>query len=429
MSFTIGRTVLDDPSVVKVSGDDITLEVDLEALSGPQMKAMRQQLAGLVGNRDEEAFPVIWTDDSTFDGFYRVQSIMVPSSPRMLDTGYTPPAQVSLKRVGGYANPWFELTTQAVVRTNGHGITTPSTVIATGPAQPVSSDNVVDLYPDLGSATTSPIRNTSDGYELRCFRVAAPRTLTSVRFVARPEWFYKGAATLEVQYGTSTWYPVVGTQLYDHGATAPGGSPISAWRISNGIVRMTSTTGFSSSATGTFEIWDNAASAWEVQPAFGFSGQGGPGNVGPRAIIKAPVVVRNGPEHVIVRIQSSRLSETWSIQRGAHFVTCDIYDPAAAGGSKIGLVGVSGSAITGGVVEAGNNGTGNRMVFACVAGALTRSADTANTAVQPSSAAASQTFMVGCELAGTGSLAGNQAADLVNQFVGAVAWRQRIVRQ
>jgi hypothetical protein len=429
MSMTLGRTVIDDPDDVKVSGDSLTLTVEMNASSAAEMKAKRQQLSGLVGNRDEEAFPLTWTDDSTFDGFYRVTGLSIPSSIVMLTTGYVPPAQISLTRVGGYANPWFELTTQSVVRTNGHGITTPSTIIATGPAQPVSSDNVVDLYPDLGSATTSPIRNTSDGYELRCFRDPAPQSLTSVRFVARPEWFYKGAATLEVQYGTSTWYPVVGTQLYDHGATTPGGSPISAWRLSNGIVRMTSTTGFSSSATGTFEVWDNGAGAWETQPAFGFSGQGGPGNVGPRAIIKAPVVVRNGPEQVIVRVQSSRLSETWSIQRGAHFVTCDLYDPAAAGGSKIGLTGVAGTAITGGVRETSNNATGNRMVFACVAGAIARSADTANTAVQPSSAATSQTFMVGVELAGSGAATGNAAADLVDQFVGAVAWRQRIVRQ
>ena len=429
MTLTLGRTTIadmDGPSI-KVVGDALEFTAELDATSVAHLKAMRQQLAGYVSNPDEEAIPLTWTEDSTFDGFYRVQSISIPSSEQQLNSFYVPPVTFSLRRVGGYANPWFEITTQSVVRTNGHSITTPSTIIATGPAQPTSSDNVVDLYPDLGSATTSPIRYTSDGYELRCFRDAAPQTVTSVRYVARPEWFYKGAATLEVQYGTSTWYPVVGNQLYDHGATTPGGSPISAWRLSNGIIRMTSTTGFSSSATGTFEIWDNGAAAWETQPAFGWTSNGGPGNLGPRAIIKAPVIVRNSPEQVTVRIQSSRISETWSIQRGAHFVTGNVYDPAASAGYEIGLSGVAGTSITGGVRETSNNGTGNRMVFATAAA---RAADTANTQVQHNASPwTSQTFMVGCELAGSSAATGNAAADLVDQFIGAVAWRQRIVRQ
>lgn len=427
MTLTIGRASGLRPTKASPSlGDRIDIEGTIVATDLAELKARRQQLVGLLDNPDEEAVPIIWSTDSTFDGFYRIRNVRV----RMIGTTGTPRAQfnVTAERVGGYANPWFEITTQSIVRTNGHSITTPSTIIATGPAQPTSSDNVVDLYPDLGSATTSPIRNTSDGYELRCFRDPAPQTLTSVRYVARPEWFYKGAATLEVQYaGSSTWYPVVGDQHYDHGATTPGGAPISAWRITNGIVRMTSTTAFGSGGSGTFEIWDNGAGAWESQ-SISWSGSGGPGNLGPRAIIKAPVVLRNSPEQVVVRVQSARYSETWSVQRGAHFVTAHVYDPVATA-YKIGLTGVAGTAITGGVRETSNNAQGNRMVFAVAAGAASRTADTSNTAVQPGSSVNSATFMVGCELAGSSAATGNAAADLVDQFIGAVQWRQRVVRQ
>jgi hypothetical protein len=67
------------------------------------------------------------------------------------------------------------------------------------------------------------------------------------------------------------------------------------------------------------------------------------------------------------------------------------------------------------------------MVFATAAA---RAADTANTQVQHNASPwTSQTFMVGCELAGSSAATGNAAADLVDQFIGAVAWRQRIVRQ
>jgi hypothetical protein len=428
VSMTIGRCTVENPDQVKQTGaSTFELTVELDADTVAEMKAKRQQLAGLVDNPDEDVVPVTWSEDSTLDGFYRVTGVSVPSAPLMLDNGYVPPATVNLQRVGGYANPWFEITTQSVVRTNGHSLTVPSTIIATGPGQPTSSDNVVDLYPDLGGATTSPIRYVEGGYEMRCFRTAAPEPITSVRYVARPEWFYLGAATLEVQYGTSTWYPVVGNQLYDHGALVPAGSPISAWRLGNGIIRMTSTTDETSNGTATIEAWDDGASAWQTQPTFGFVSNGGPGNLGPRAMIKAPVILRNSPEQVSVRVQSSRIAETWSIQRGAMFVVGHIYNPAAAGGYELGLSGVAGTSITGGVRETSNNAAGDRMVFACAA---TRTADTANTTVQQSAAPyTSQTFMAGVELDGSSAATGNTAANLVDQFIGAVSWRQRIVRQ
>lgn len=427
MTLTIGRASgLRPTRASPVLGDRIDIEGTIVATNLAELKARRQQLIGLMRNPDEEIVPIVWSSDSTYDGFYRINSVRV----QHVGATSSPVARfsVSAQRIGGYANPWFEVTTQSITRTNGHGFATPTTIIATGPAQPVSSDNVVDLYPDLGGATSSPTRLTSDGFELRCFRDLTPQSLTTFRYVARPEWFYKGAATLEVQYsGSSTWYPVVGDQHYDHGALLPGGAPISAWRISNGIIRMTSTTGFGSGASGTFEIWDNVAGAWESS-SFSWSGAGGPGNLGPRALIKAPVILRNSPEQVIVRVQSSRVSETWSIQRGAHFATAHVYTPVATL-YKIGMNGVAGTAITGGVREAANNASGNRMVFAVASGALTSVADTANTAVQPSASANAVSFMVGCELAGSSAATGDAAFDLTNQFFGAVQWRQRVVRQ
>ena len=432
MSLTIGRVVLADPDEVKVSGDQVDFTVEMSNTTLQDLKAARQQLAGLVNNPDEEAIPVIWSEDSTFDGFYRVLNVSIPSSPTMLTNFYVPPATISLRRVGGYANPWFELVTQAVVRTNGHGITAPSTIIATTPAVSTLSGDIVDLYPSITAGSPNS-RTISNGFTIGVYRRTAPITVTSVRYSALASSFYLGGATIELQYGTSTWYPVVGYQTYDHGATSFLGTPVSAWRISNGIIRLTSTTVPTSAGAGILEIWDNVAGAWETTTqTVSWTSSGGIGNLGSNVVIKALVVVRNSPEQVTIRVQTAAKSETWTIQRGAHFAMCTVYDPSlntpGNPGYRLGFsgTGVAGTSITGGIRQTSNDASGNRLVLATN---TARTAITADTAIQPTSQSHSSTYMIGIELGGSSAVAGDTAADLVEQFIGAVAWRQRIVRQ
>lgn len=430
MSITIGRTTLEDAETVTFNGDRVELTVDPEVFTPYEALAIRQQIAGLRANLDERVIPVTWTEDPQLDGFYRLVDAPVTSTPMILTTGLLQPFKVSLERVPSYANPWFEVTTQSLVRTNPHGITAPSTIIGYGPAVDVQSEELADLYPDLSSASTLT-RKLSNGYDIRAYRLAAPTPLSSFRFAGRAAVYYMGAATLEIQYpGSSTWFPVAGKQVYDIGATATYGAPISAWRISNGIVRLTSVTAYN--GAGKFEVWDNGSAAWESVDIWfhnGTSNYGGPGNLAVRSQVRCPVVIRNSPEEVVIKVQTARIAETWTIQRGAHLVVCHAYDPRGTDQYGIGFSqasGVAGTSITGGIRETSNNASGNRMVFACDK-VMTK--NTSNTYLYPSSTTSSVSLMVGVELGGSGAGVGDTAADLVDQFIGAVSWRQRVVQQ
>lgn len=435
MTVTIGQASFDDADSVTVNGDQVEFVVDPEVFTAAEAMAVRQQVAGLKNNMDEPVVPVTWSADPRLDGFYRVLDAPVVSTPTTMTTGLLQPVKVTLQRVPGAANPWFEVTTQSLVRTNPHSITAPSTVIAYGPAVDVQNEDLVDLYPDLSSAS-GLTRKLSNGYDLRLYRLAAPTGLSSFRFAGRAAVYNMGRAQLEVQYpGLSTWFAVTGKQIYDIGATATNGAPISAWRLTNGIVRLTSVTAYN--GAGTFEVWDNAAAAWESTSIWfhnGTSNYGGPGNLGVRSQVRCPVILRNSPEEVVIKIQTARIAETWTIQRGAHLVVCHAYDPRGTDQYGIGFSQASGVAGTNvspvagvaGIRESSNNASGNRMVFACD---KTITTNTSNTYLYPSSPTTSVSLMVGVELGGSGAGGGNTAAELINQFIGAVSWRQRVVQQ
>lgn len=431
MTLSIGRANLANPAELTMNGDALTVSVRLGASSVPEMKAFRQAVAGLANNPDEDVVPVIWTEDETVDGFYRVTGVSLPHHGVSYTTGWTPAATINLQRVNGYANPMFEVTTQSLVRTNGHSVTTPTTIIAYGPAVDVQNEDLVDLYPDLSSGS-GLTRKLSNGYDLRVYRLAGPTSKSTFRFVGRPAVYYMGAALLEVQYDGDAvnWYPVVGNQIFDTSATATNGDAVSAWRISNGMVRLTSVTAYN--GAGTFEVWDNTAGAWESQSTRfrnGTSTYGGPGNLAERSQVRCPVVLRNSPEEVVVKVKTGRIEETWRIQRGAHLVTCHAYDPRGTDQYGIGLStngSIGGTNITGGIRVTSNDANGNRMVFACDKSVTT---NTTHTYLYPTSATTSVNLMVGVELNGSSASSGNQAADLVSQFLGAVNWRQRVVRQ
>jgi len=87
---------------------------------------------------------------------------------------------------------------------------------------------------------------------------------------------------------------------------------------------------------------------------------------------------------------------------------------------------VAGTNVTGGIRVTSNDANGNRVVMAMAAAHTT---DTATTSIQNTSTATSGNFGLGVELGGSSAAAGNQAAQLVDQYFGAVSWRQRVVNR
>ena len=159
MTLTIGRVsgLRPQKGSPTVAGKRVTFQGTMIATSFLQLQVFRQQLIGHADNDDEPEIPVTWLSDSSWDGFYKVLAVKVdPQGPTASNYAKF---QVDLERVVGYSNPWFETMTQAVVRTNAHAITAPTTIGATN----AGGSGEYDLRPSLTAPTVSFNRTDEGG--------------------------------------------------------------------------------------------------------------------------------------------------------------------------------------------------------------------------------------------------------------------------
>lgn len=414
MSITIGRTTLADPDDVKVSGDMVEFTLELDAASVTDMKAKRQQIANLIGNRDEEVVPVTWSEDAVFDGFYEPMSLSIPSQSLMLSNGYLPPISVALRRVGGgYANPRFEVSCTNVTRTNGHGLSGSTVIAVPGDGSTLTYD--IDGFAGVAFTDTRP---TADGLSMFILTAGDPNA-KSYQFDVTPADYYKATCTIEIDYsGAGAWYPLVGRQI----------PRATRWRISNGIVRLTSGT----SGTGaTFEVWDG--SQWDSQNISHLAGgttvrtlgRFTPGLAATTDRDIAFAVLRNSPEMVTLRYSTFGDHMTWTLARGARHASCNWFVSSnQIGASQVGIgmtTGVAGTSITGGVHQTAAV-AGNRLIFAT---AEARTADTGNTRVRNTTGSTTGTHFVGVEVSpGTGL---NAISTIVAEMMSGLTCRQRVI--
>ena len=288
MSMTIGRCSLtEDPSgsSLTVSGNVVSFSLREPASSVDDCKAKMQQLSGLLENMDEEVFPLTWTEDATFDGFYKVLSLRLSPLPVYLSTGFFE-FDITVQRIGGgFARPQFESIVQQVVRTNSHGVTAPagfdlSWYAGTNTEADVAFSGIWNLTLAEGSQKWHTLN--------------APTGPTSYYVSTRAADYYLNTARVEVLYG-ATWYPVMGQQV-------PLGTGVN-WRISNGAVRLYPTS-VSGNGRFTVEAYRPADGLWIgkeygiITAASTFVNATGtssdPGSL---------KIVKNSPEIVVVRVR------------------------------------------------------------------------------------------------------------------------------
>ena len=417
MTLTIGRASLPDQADVIIDGDDVTFRVLLGASSVTQMKALRQQVAGIANNPDEEVVPVTSTLDSTLDGFYRVKSVSIPSHAVTYVSGFVPPVTISLQRIGGgYGNPTFEVVGSTVTRTNAHGLTGTAYVHVPGTGTSVTYD-----VSSLGGLASSDTRPTADGVSMRVEARAITGTTGTYRFEVAAADFYKAGCKIEVEYG-GVWYPAVGLQI-----------PRSTrFRIGNELVRFTSGNG---STEATFEVWNG--SAWSSQNVSFYDvsgnvkriGRNAPGTVGWSPDIDLPVtVLRNSPECVTIRQSSWSDQITFSLRRGdlhmsIHWSTASSF----TGNTRFGLAmtsGVAGTARSGGVQQTAL--VSGVALFLVTAEANTGYVDTGNTRVRQQNATTKATMFIGALIGASPTTLGTYTA-IGQEMMGGVNWRQRVV--
>lgn len=272
------------------------------------------QLTALADNPDEPAVPIVWTDEPSMSGFYRIRDVTAsidPDSWHAASIAYTVDAERVAFGYAGYSGAESSLV--GAVITNGHSVST-SQIFHAAP-------NTVDYNPsstvELNAATTVTTETGVLAYAYRSTAGSGPWNLNS-RFTVAPDAFYTGAAKLEVDLGGGAWRTVVGRNL-------EGGS----LRFNNGLIRVVD-------GLAAPDIFNG--SAWElgagVTRTFGIYSDGSTGTVLLSQSLNRQIL-RNSPEEVAVRYTYSPpgtlavVTVDVSLRRGAFYVTGLIQASAA----------------------------------------------------------------------------------------------------
>ena len=433
MTIAIGRASGLNATQIKHSGDRVSISGTIVGADAYAARAQVQQVLGLSNNDDEPVVPVVYGNDD-LDGFYTVVSSGVEQLGPI--TGKSRRYSVELERVVGYANPWFEVIAQSVVRTNGYNAS-PAGIIAA-----FLSTYELDVAAtfSLADQTTTedwPAAN-SPGITLDTYTATAPVAPISYRYSGPAFSHLIGRCRVEVQQN-GAWYEVVGRQV-------PANS---IWRISNGIVRLTSAIG---ATPGKIEFYDAAAVAWEgininhvsgTSPGTGYRSLGGIG-FGDQTIKPTLTILRNSPEEVIVRTWQAGGSYgttpgiTYRLQRGARQFICNA--TSANYFVDIGINHSTTTAMTGGgagyAVDTTANGNGNKLVIGTnmpphVSGIGYTAGYSSTTEggifFVGGDSNDSSTLWCGMDTINSGSGSTTVATRLRDRFLAATSWRQRVV--
>lgn len=315
MTITIGRFSIDDcPYNIVHQGDRLSFmfDVDGSATGGDAdvAKMYRQQLLGLVGNDDEPVVPVIWSDDSDFDGYYRIESLDVTPTPVYLnDSSAIRHFSVSVTAVrvsGGYAEPVHEL---FAVLAEAGALTIDTGVGGTFGGYTDGAVYLPNSHVVADNTTVSSSRTAQDGatiYEVTQSSMASDETaVLGVSATVDPADFYDAAASVEWYVG-GTWWPIVGRQV----------PSLATLRLNNGLVRVAVET------DGEITVEHYDGSSWSSK-GYTVSYDTGSGTI--NGLTSARVLM-NGPDKVIVQficttssIQAATL--TVELRRGERTAT------------------------------------------------------------------------------------------------------------
>jgi hypothetical protein len=425
VAFTFGRITtipiaLPEPLNWESSGTQIRMT---GGFTGSVANAIitRDQLLGYANNVDEPIVAITSTVDASQSGFYRILGVAIPSRPESYVNGHFD-YQIDLEQIPGYVSPLVESTLIG-------GLVPNAASIALGTSQPwhavpsaVASYGITGIagpYTGLPGGAAA-IRTAADG-ALAWVGMNTANYANKATFQLPAASFYNSAA--QIQGGVlSTIYPIVGRQI----------SPVKGdWRITNGLVRVQSRTQYD----GILISWYNG-STWSANHGFTYTVWPGTWTLAEGDSIR---VLRNSPEEVVVRanylasgggVSGGRVTVDLALRRGARVVRCFLaYGPVLSSPVNVNVAHVGAlacTAITGGIRATANDGDGNRPVLMS---AMTVTNDLVNGALAKTTGALSDTFDFGLgnEIPGANIVAGNQAQDLVYQYVAGQAESQRVV--
>lgn len=412
MSLKIGRVGLDvsleNPKSWRfASGRDRseTIRGQLTSASLAETKALRSELLGQNG----QIVAVVFSDDSTIDGFYRQIDADIDAADYSLnDTGLYD-FSATLVRIGGLSSVEFQSLLTIDEMVNSHGLL--DTEVKPSVAPPVGA-----LAFDVGDTSPSAHTRVTEDGTIKVF-IDLNEDIDPT-WSATPASYYSGGVEITVGGRVRT------------GLDYPGNLP-DDWMISNGQIRFTpGVTALVNNGRVQMEVWDGAG--WSTPKAFKliFEPTGtnttvpewhfltivrNDPHVGIIRLVRdaetAPagfhthtldITLRRGMRHASFVYSWSGATTTWKVMRDTAEATTDITPTGAAA-----VVGIRATA---------NDAGGDRFILGSPA-TITR--DNANGGIQFATTRVFS-FCIGAEINGSGAAANDLAAELFLQYFGAV---------
>jgi hypothetical protein len=400
--ITIGRLTLRETfelnSNISAGTDTQTIVISGEESYPPltlaQVKQRREDILGL----QNRLVPISFGTKSDHDGWYRITDVNTSvrdyqgNEVRAFSWG------INAEFIGAEGGVDLESRLTGIQRINDHGLT--------GEKWHAPSPSSFAYFTGFSQPSGSVSRAISDGGSITAWR--------SVPASANPRWsvslanYQRGRARVIVDGVERT-----GTTPFVSGAPSPSSG---AWVIENGLVSAS----MSPSASSTWNIaaWDG--STWDSKGwAYSYATSTSPVNT-----FEAASIIRNDYEAVTIRLvesinlPSGRGVVDLTLRRGSRFI--EGYSQADR--SNLAAVWLetaesSTSPASSGYVRATNNDAqGNRFVCGSARSfsGLTAAGGLAKTATTKLD------FFIGAEVAGSAAVTGDQAANLVAQYLTAM---------
>ncbi len=414
MSLQIGRVSLPRTAEASLNGRTLNMSGSVQAASSAAAIALRQRLAGYVDNPDEPVVPLVWSVDTTLNGYYRVLSATVTLDR---DRSYVSRGEyhfnwsATLDQVIGFQAPLVEGRFVGATRSNAHSITSTSTRTWQG----IPGD-AVGYYNPSGGDLVETLSSTSNGGEVGFL------TTTSASAIASRNRYFDLVPSFYTAPGD--WYDAsCCVFINDHIAVGRQvQNTATSWVIANEVVKVEP-----GASAGQIKV-SHWTTAWE-SVTYALTHTTTPTNL--TADPHTVSVLRNSPECCVIRLTYDgtsvnagfRYTLDISLRRGSRYAEFML-----DAGETVTVWGVArtateaATAITGGIRATSADAAGNKFILASP-GPSTN--DVTNGRIRLSSGRTTFPFMVGCEHGG--AVEPHDAQTQIYEYMAAVTERQTIV--
>lgn len=340
--------VIDDGDRLRVSGvfvpADKTEWTSAGVWTGAAV-AFRLQLAGLVGDEDDPIVPFTCSEYPELDGYYLINKADSELLPRVSTESGVVAWSVQMVRVkgGGGQTMVVSLRALAAERSTPFTLTLEERVWfpnsrqdftfgdfdgATGSSNDIAK---VDPYESVDTGGT-----VGGDVHIQRFQISDSSLPFSGggEYFCWPEYYYNGACRFDFRSGSSAAlsnFPAAGTIYKPY---LSGG-----WKLSNGLIRISPWQDGSSNRVYLLEHWKASTEAWVsiaylYRDYFTTSWQNGqigtstPEGSGIAPVVNSrpdPIILRNDPTTITIRIPHERGYEDLTIRRGMGYVEWSYY--------------------------------------------------------------------------------------------------------